>query len=80
MNEVVVELDARRLLCPMPVIKLQNCIAQQAVGTRVEITCTDPGALNDIPAWCRINGHRVISSLERDDEIIILVEKGADDN
>jgi tRNA 2-thiouridine synthesizing protein A len=80
MNEVVVELDARRLLCPMPVIKLQNCINQQEVGTRVEITCTDPGALNDIPAWCRINGHRVISSLERDDEIIILVEKGADDN
>ena len=80
MNEVVVELDARRLLCPMPVIKLQNCIAQQTVGARVEITCTDPGALNDIPAWCRINGHRVISSLERDDEIIILVEKGADDN
>ena len=80
MNEVVVELDARRLLCPMPVIKLQNCIAQQAVGTRVEITCTDPGALNDIPAWCRINGHSIISSLERDDEYIILVEKGADDN
>lgn len=80
MNDVVVELDARRLLCPMPVIKLQNCIGQQVVGARVEITCTDPGALNDIPAWCRINGHRVISSLERDDEIIILVEKGADDN
>ena len=80
MNEVVVELDARRLLCPMPVIKLQNCINQQEVGARVEITCTDPGALNDIPAWCRINGHSVISSLERDDEYIILVEKGADDN
>ena len=80
MNEVLVELDARRLLCPMPVIKLQNCINQQAVGARVEITCTDPGALNDIPAWCRINGHSVISSLERDDEIFILVEKGADDN
>ncbi len=80
MNEVVVELDARRLLCPMPVIKLQNCINQQAVGVRVEITCTDPGALNDIPTWCRINGHRVISSMERDDESIILVEKGADDN
>jgi len=80
MNAVVVELDARRLLCPMPVIKLQNCINQQEVGARVEITCTDPGALNDIPTWCRINGHRVISSLERDDECIILVEKGADDN
>ena len=78
MNAVVVELDARRLLCPMPVIKLQNCINQQAVGTRVEITCTDPGALNDIPAWCRINGHNIISSLEQADEYILVVEKGAD--
>ncbi len=80
MNDTLVELDARRLLCPMPVIRLQNCINQQAAGARVEITCTDPGALNDIPAWCRINGHRIISSHEQVDEIIILVEKGADDN
>lgn len=80
MNDTLVELDARRLLCPMPVIKLQNCINQQAVGARVEITCTDPGALNDIPAWCRINGHSVIASREQAEEYIILVEKGADDN
>jgi len=76
----VIELDARRLLCPMPVIKLQNCINKQEVGTRVEITSTDPGAMNDIPAWCRINGHSLISSQELDDEYIFLVEKGADGN
>jgi len=80
MNDTVVEVDARRLLCPMPVIKLQNCINQQPAGARVEITCTDPGALNDIPAWCRINGHRIISSLEQADEYILVVEKGADGN
>lgn len=78
MNDIMVELDARRLLCPMPVIKLQNCINQQTTGTRVEITCTDPGAMNDIPAWCRINGHSIISSLNREFEYIIVVEKGAD--
>lgn len=80
MKTAVVELDARRLLCPMPVIKLQDCINKQAVGTRVEITSTDPGAMNDIPAWCRINGHCVISSTELEDEYIFLVEKGADGN
>jgi tRNA 2-thiouridine synthesizing protein A len=77
-SDALVELDARRVLCPMPVIKLQNCIGQLPVGTRVEITCTDPGALSDIPAWCRINGHSIISSLEQDYEYIIVVEKGAD--
>jgi len=80
MKTAVIELDARRLLCPMPVIKLQDCINKQAVGTRVEITSTDPGAMNDIPTWCRINGHRVISSTELEDEYIFLVEKGADGN
>ena len=74
-----IEVDARRLLCPMPVIKLQNCINKQAAGTRVEITCTDPGVMSDIPAWCRINGHRVVSSREQQDEYILLVEKSADE-
>lgn len=73
-----VKLDARRLLCPMPVIRLQDCINRQTPGARVEITCTDPGVMNDIPTWCRINGHQVISATEHDHEFILVVEKGAD--
>ena len=78
MSQAVVELDARRLLCPMPVIKLQDCLNKQAMGTRVEITSTDPGAMNDIPTWCRINGHDLISSSEDGMEYVFLVEKGTD--
>ena len=78
MNRAVVELDARRLLCPMPVIKLQDCLKKQAMGTRVEITSTDPGAMNDIPTWCRINGHDLISSSDDGLEYVFLVEKGTD--
>ncbi len=78
MNETNVELDARRLFCPMPVIRLQDCINRQVAGTRVQITCTDPGVMNDIPTWCRINGHQLISSEESDLEFILLVEKGSD--
>jgi TusA-related sulfurtransferase len=74
----IVEVDARRLLCPMPVIRLQDCINRQPPGTRVSICCTDPGTLNDIPTWCRINGHQVLSSSEQQDEFIFLVRKGAD--
>jgi tRNA 2-thiouridine synthesizing protein A len=78
MSENIIELDARRLFCPMPVIRLQDCINQQAAGTQVQIVCTDPGVMNDIPTWCRINGHRVISSEEQDYEFILVVEKGPD--
>lgn len=80
MNDQIVKLDARRLLCPMPVIRLQNCIAKLAAGKRVEITCSDPGCMSDIPAWSRINGHSIITSREQDDEYILLVEKGADES
>lgn len=70
------ELDARRLLCPMPVIRTQNLVATLAAGDTVDVFCTDHGALNDIPAWCRINGHQVISTQDAGDEVIIRVRVG----
>lgn len=66
-------LDARRLICPMPVIRTQDRIKQLQRGDRLEVVCTDPGAKNDIPAWCRINGHRVDEIREEDNEIVIVI-------
>lgn len=72
-------LDARRLLCPMPVIKAQNRVAELHPGDILEVICTDPGARNDIPAWCRINGHRILEIREQDRDIIVRLEVGHDD-
>jgi tRNA 2-thiouridine synthesizing protein A len=71
------QLDARRLLCPMPVIKTQNKVATMSPGDEIEVICTDPGTLSDIPAWARINGHEVIETVEDEDEIRITVRVGA---
>lgn len=70
------ELDARRLFCPMPVIRTQDKVAKLEEGELLEVTCTDPGVKNDIPAWCRINGHQVISIDEDHGEIKIVVKVG----
>jgi len=70
------QLDARRMLCPMPVIRTQNKVKTLHVGDTLEITCTDPGAINDIPAWCRINAHKFIDYRQDGDEIILNVEVG----
>ena len=67
-------LDARNSLCPMPVIKTQNKVAELQDGDILEVTCTDPGALNDVPAWCRINGHTIKEAYEKGDEVIILIQ------
>ena len=57
-------LDARRLLCPLPVIRTQERVRALAPGDILDVTCTDPGALHDIPAWCRLNGHLVTGATE----------------
>ena len=67
------KLNARRLLCPLPVIRTQDRIKQLAPGDELEVTCTDPGALYDIPAWCRVHGHEVVSTDKTDNEIVIVI-------
>ena len=71
-------LDARRLLCPMPVIRTQNAAKKLHPGDTLEVTCTDPGAESDIPAWCRINGHKLVGITHDhdNDELIITIEIG----
>ncbi len=69
-------LDARRLLCPLPVIRTQNAVKELAPGDVLEVTCTDPGVLHDIPAWCRINGHRVLDSRRAEGDIVVVLEVG----
>jgi TusA-related sulfurtransferase len=53
-------LDVRGLLCPLPVIRTQDRIRQLSPGTLLEVTATDPGTMEDIPAWCRVHGHDLV--------------------
>ena len=68
------ELDARNLLCPLPVIRTQDAVKKLQPGDRLRVHCTDPGALHDIPTWCRINGHDVYEIAQHGREITITVQ------
>lgn len=70
-------LNARNLICPLPVIRTQEMVAKLKHQDLLEVQCTDPGALSDIPAWCRINGHQLISAIEQEDEVIIVIKVNA---
>ena len=69
-------LDARGLLCPLPVIRTQDRVSSLRPGERLRVLCTDPGTESDIPTWCRINGHRVTGIERAEDEIAITLEVG----
>lgn len=65
--------DARNLLCPMPVIRTQDAVAQCRPGDELQVFCTDPGVVHDIPAWCRVHGHVVGEIRHEDREIVISI-------
>lgn len=69
------QLDARRLLCPLPVIRVQSKIKELQTGDTLEVTCTDPGVLHDIPAWCRVHGHEVVEMEKKFNEILVIIKK-----
>lgn len=60
----------------MPVIRTQEYIKGLAVGDELEVIATDPGAMQDIPAWCRVHGHRILSTEESAPDIHIRIRVG----
>lgn len=55
-----IEVDARGLRCPLPVIRLAAAAVDAPAGTRITVLSTDPAARHDIPAWCRMRDHELL--------------------
>lgn len=62
-------MDCFGLLCPMPIIQTAKTIKQMKKGEVLEVTATDPGIKEDMPAWCRTSGQEYLG-LEEEGEIV----------
>ncbi|MFD2813664.1 sulfurtransferase TusA family protein [Paracoccus aerius] len=54
-------IDARGLLCPLPVLRLRKLLLDQPPGARVRLWATDAMAQVDVPHFCDTGGHRLVS-------------------
>ncbi|MDF3852861.1 sulfurtransferase TusA family protein [Paracoccus sp. P2] len=61
---MTVQIDARGLLCPLPVLRLRKRLMALPRGARVTLLATDPAAVIDVPHFCAESGHRLIGSRE----------------
>ena len=59
-----IEVDARGLRCPLPVIRLAETAKGKPPGTAVVVLADDPAARYDIPAWCRMRHHELAEMTE----------------
>ncbi len=54
------EIDARGLLCPLPVLKARKGLAGLAAGQVLRVLATDPAAIVDMPHFCAHAGHKFL--------------------
>jgi tRNA 2-thiouridine synthesizing protein A len=52
--------DARGLLCPLPVLKLRKKLQSVPSGTLLQLLATDPAAVVDVPHFCVESGHELV--------------------
>lgn len=62
-----VEVDARGLACPLPVIELARAIRELPVGGLVRLAATDEAADVDVPVWCRMQRQRLAARATAED-------------
>ena len=58
--------DARGLICPLPIIELAKVAADAASGDLITVECTDAAARVDVPAWARMTGNEFVGETETD--------------
>ena len=55
-----VQLDAKGLACPMPIVKTKKAMNNLEDGQILEVQATDKGSMADLAAWAETVGHQYI--------------------
>jgi tRNA 2-thiouridine synthesizing protein A len=67
------ELDARGLLCPLPVLKARKRLQGMQPGQVLRVLATDPAAAVDVPHFCTETGHAYLGHEAEGDATAYLI-------
>jgi tRNA 2-thiouridine synthesizing protein A len=70
------ELDARGLLCPLPILKTRFKIDVMASGQVLKVISTDAGSVRDMEAFARQTENELLASMAEGGEFVFLLRKG----
>ncbi len=68
-------LDARGLLCPMPLLKTKLALQQLNEGEILQVLATDSGSSQDIPAFLAQTAHSLLGQQEIGGEFHFVIQK-----
>jgi tRNA 2-thiouridine synthesizing protein A len=72
---ITTKLDLTGLKCPLPALKTRKALKTVKPGDRLEVHCTDPLSVIDIPHLIQETGDRIESTERADHGIVFIIEK-----
>ncbi len=60
----IVEVDARGLQCPMPLLKAKRALNGMQPGQQLRVLATDSGSVRDFRAFAEQSGHELLATTE----------------
>jgi tRNA 2-thiouridine synthesizing protein A len=69
------KLDLTGLKCPLPALKTRKALKTLSPGDRLEVHCTDPLSVIDIPALIQETGDKFEITERGEKRIVFLIEK-----
>lgn len=70
-----VEVDARGLECPMPLLKAKRALNSMQTGERLRVLATDRGSQRDFRVFAEQSGHLLLASDEAEGVFTYLFQK-----
>ena len=69
------ELDARGLNCPLPILRTKKALSGMQSGKVLRILATDQGATKDFQAFAKQTGNELISASDSGDFLVFYLKK-----
>ena len=69
------KLDLSGLKCPLPALKTRKALKALSPGDLLEVHCTDPLSVIDIPNLIRETGDRVEITERAEHRVVFIIEK-----
>lgn len=69
------EVDARGLACPLPILRTKKALATLNSGQVLRIVATDPGSVKDFQAFARQTGNELLEHAQKDKEFEFFMKR-----
>lgn len=75
---VDLQLDARGLNCPLPLLRTKQALASMRPGQVLQLIATDAGSQRDIRRFAEMSGHQLLAADSLDGEFHFWLRKSGD--